>query len=37
MEDWRDRDKQERRKEYLTMVVACVIFTIVGKLLFGMF
>jgi hypothetical protein len=37
MEDWRDIDKRERRKDYLTMFMACVIFTIVGKLLFGIF
>jgi hypothetical protein len=37
MQDWRDIDKRERRKEYLTMVVMCVIFVAVGKLLFGMF
>lgn len=37
MEDWRDIDKRQRRKEYLTMLVACFIFTVVGKLIFGMF
>jgi len=37
MEDWRDVDKRERRKEYLTMFVVCVIVVVVGKYLFGIF
>ena len=37
MEDWRDIDKRERRKELLVAFVICFVFVMVGKLIFGMF
>ena len=37
MEDWRDVDKRERRKELLVMFVGCFIFVVLGRYLFGMF